>query len=195
MIDRFNHPPVDAILRIESTDLVLAKRLFAVLAGAVDPSDASEACASWVRKCYHKPSEHEQILRACDDLLDGCGVEALAIEDEQHTDNGVRHCPPFSYVNFGDPYVTTLARDHERGQWVIAGWGDLLEEYEREHKLGSYAEYDEEPERCRDCHGETLTFEQDSGAHGAWICASCNSYHLAAEGAAPSDEEDDGDED
>lgn len=193
MIDRFRHPPVDAILRIEGTDLALAKRLFDVLSGAVDPCEASAKCAAWVRQCYHEPSEHEQILCVCDDLLGGCGVEALAIEGEEHTDCGARHCPPFSYVNFGDPYVTTLARDHEAGAWVIAGWGDLVEEYEREHKVGSYAEYDEEPERCHDCHGSAFTFEEDSGEHGAWICNSCNSYHFAAEGAA-SEEDDDGEE-
>lgn len=192
MIERFQVPTVDVLMELTEGDGALAERLFDVFSGAVAPCDASEKCAAWVRKCHHDPSEHEQILCACDDLLGGCGVEALAIEGEEHTDNGVRHCPPFSYVNLGDTYVTTLARDHEHGAWVIASWGDLLEEYEEEHKLGSYAEYDEEPERCRQCHETSFTFEK-TGDSGAWICDSCDSVHLAAEGAGPSDEEDDGD--
>jgi len=192
MIDRFNHPPVDAILRIEGVDLALAKRLFDVLSGAVDPCEASAKCAAWVRQCCHTPSDHEQILFACDDLLDGCGMEALSIEDEQYTD-GVCCCPPFSYVNFGDAYVTTLARDHERGQWVIASWGDLLDEYEREHKLGSHAEYEKEPESCTNCHRTQFTFARDRGEHGCWVCEGCNAHHTAAEGCAPSDEDSDAD--
>lgn len=193
MIERFNVPTVDALLQIDGVGRLTAEILFDVLSGAVDPCEASAKCAAWVLRCFHTPSEHEQILCACDDILGGHGVEALNVEDEQHTDNGARHCPPFSYVNFGDPYATTLARDHEHWQWVIAGWGALAEEYEREHKLGSYAEYDKEPERCRDCLAVAFVFKKDSGEHGAWIC-SCNSYHFAAKDAAPSDKEDDGDD-
>lgn len=190
MIDRFKRPPVDALLRIDSVDREIAKRLFAVLSGATDPCDASEKCAAWVRKCCSEPSEHEQMLCACDDLLGRYGVESLAIEDEEHTDNGARYCPPFSYVNFGDPYITTLARDHENSAWVIASWGDLLEEYQEEHNLGSYTEYDEKPERCRECHRTSFTFEKNE-TRCAWRCDSCNSCHLAAEGAAPSDDDED----
>ena len=191
MIERFDVPTVEALLQIDGLARDVAERVRAIIAGDIAPCDASEKCARWVRQCHNEPSEHEQILYACDDLLGGCGVEALAIEDEQHTDCGVRFCPPFSYVNFGDPYITTLARDHENGQWVVVCWGDMLEEYERENKLGSYTEYDKEPERCRDCHGAAFTFDEESGKHGAWICDACNSHHTAAEGAAQTDENED----
>ena len=189
MIERFDIPTVEALLQIDGLDRGTAEDIRAVIAGDVDPCDASVKCDLWVRRCYHKPSEHEQILCACDDLLGGCGVEALVIEGEEHTDAGVRHCPPFSYVNFGDPYVTTLARDHEAGAWVIASCGDLLEEYERKHKLGDYTEYDEEPECCRACHGPQLAFDAEKGEHGAWICDACSCLHLATEDAARDEDE------
>lgn len=188
-IERFDVPTVEAVLAI-GCDRETAEKVVAVLAGELDPCEASEKCAAWVRACYHRPDtrKHEALLLACADLLGMHDVASLEIEGERHyTDEGIRMCPPFSYANAGDTYVTTLARDHERGQWVIASWGDLCEEYEREHKIGDHEEFDEAPERCPSC-GEKGTFKLESYNAGSWesgqwvsegtrysfVCGECN---------------------
>ena len=89
----------------------------------------------------------------------------------------------------GDPYVTTLLRDHEHGAWVVSCWGDMLEEYEREHKLAGHEEFSEKPEHCPSCHGSNLTLErQPHSARGpdslSWVCGDCNHHCLAVAGYA-----------
>ena len=189
-IERYRIPPVSALLQIPGCTEEIAEKIRAVLAKEVEPEDASPKCAAWVAKCYNRPSWHERAMEACDEILGGCGVEALRTEDDpQYNDSGVRFCPAFSYVNFGDTYVTTLLRDHEDESWLVASWGDAVEEYEAEHKIGSFEEYEEEPEACRDCGGTALTFETNSDGAAWWACDSCNTHHQAVEGYEPEEEE------
>lgn len=139
---------------------------------------------------------HEEILQRCDKILDAHGVVSLEIEDaRRYTDDGIRFCPPFSYVNMGDPYVATLARDHEHGKWVVAGWADMAEDYARAHKIGSFEEYEKKPERCRDCHGESFTFETNAehatdGQIDRWFeCDECGEHHTASDDYKPAEDE------
>jgi hypothetical protein len=192
-IKRFDTPTLDDLRPLLGGDVTVAvlEKVRAVLAGEIKPSDASEACAKWVRQCYNPPSWHERVLEACNDLLGGNGVGGLDIEGaDTYTDNGVRMCPPFSYVNQGDPYIVTLARDHENSAWVIADWASMAEEYEREHKLGDHEEFDEEPDCCPDCHGDAFTLEKGTSSY-YWICNACNHHCKAAEGWEPSKPDDD----
>ena len=88
---------------------------------------------------------YEDVLKTAAMVL-GTSVESLEIEGaRRYTDDGLRFCPPFSFVNMGDPYTVTLARDHENSAWVVASWADLAEEYERDNELGDY-----DPNRERD---------------------------------------------
>ena len=182
-IERFDVPTLQMLLDHLTPDRAIAKSVLAVLAREIEPEVASAACDAWVRQCHHRPSWHERALAACDDLLGTCGVEGLPIDDKS----------PFSYCNTGDTYETTLAFDYEAQQWVLASWGDLLEEYERENELGDYKRFDEPPDRCPDCHSEELSLEPFHNAtHGdtyAWVCASCNHHCLAVEGYSPGDDD------
>lgn len=76
---------------------------------------------------------HDAEIRVMNYLLDGHGVESCACSPERVTDNGLRFCPTFSYVNMGDPYVTTILRDHKQGKWIVASYGEVVEEWERLH--------------------------------------------------------------
>ena len=79
---------------------------------------------SWLRRCYHEPRMEDQILAACNALLDAHGIEVL---------HGHRFWSPYffdieaSFVNMGDMYVTTVIRDHRRGIWRIISVGQLVE--------------------------------------------------------------------
>lgn len=74
-----------------------------------------------------KPSR--TVLVLADSALEGCGIDSNGEVIPQ--DEGLRFCPRFSYVNLGDTYARTFIRDHARGGYLIASWGDLVEELER----------------------------------------------------------------
>ena len=90
--------------------------------GRLDSEEFSSV-TSWLRQCFHRPSKTELIMAACNEILEGHGVEALrgAWLDNYHQDVQA------AYVNMGDCYVTTLIRDHLRGEWLVTTIGDLLE--------------------------------------------------------------------
>jgi hypothetical protein len=128
---------------------------------------------------------YEDAIQACDKILGTCGVEALSNEgDPTYTDEGIRMCPPFSYCNNGDSYAPTLARDHKAGAWVVAGWADLREEFERDEEIGDYEIFEACPDVCPCCHGKALSLEFFAGsARGpsySWVCDSCNHHCYAA---------------
>ena len=146
------------------------EKVRAVLAGEVDPREVSPKCATWFSSCYNAPDPegHECKLEACNEMLGTSGVEALDVEDAPHyTDEGIRMCPPFSYCNAGDPYVVTLLRDHDAGQWIISDYAAVLEEYEQEEELGDYETFDECPEDCPSCHPSRALHSNSSPAPGA----------------------------
>jgi len=142
---------------------------------------------------------HEDALQACDEILGTCGVEAIDPEGApSYTDEGIRMCPPFSYCNAGDPYVATLLRDHASGLWLVAGWGEALEEVERDEELGDYEVFDSCPDYCPSCHRKAFTLEffpgSGRGASYSWVCDSCNHHCFAqsAEEEVPIGEDEDG---
>ena len=194
-IERFTVPTLEQLapLRSNTVDDAILEKVRAVLAREVKPEDASEACAKWLNSCFNRPCWQERAITACDDLLGTCGVEALEIEGAPYYNDGVSMCAPFSYCNAGDTYRVTLARDHDAGQWVIACWGDLLEEYEQENKLGDCEEFDEEPDRCPCCHATALTLTHfpgsGRGSSYSWVCDGCNHHAYAVEGYEPSEGE------
>jgi hypothetical protein len=117
-----------------------------------------------LRMCDEGDYGHERAIQACSKILGMHDVVSLDIEGVGHfTDEGIRHCPAFSYANAGDPYIVTLLRDHKAGQWIVSDYASVLEECEKENKVGDYEEFDEEPERCPSCHAtdfELGTFER-----------------------------------
>lgn len=76
------------------------------------------------------PVKVEQAMREANVLLKGHGVEA--IRDEKHN-RWFWGESRLLYVNMGDPYVATLLYDIEAQKFLISGWADWLEAYEREH--------------------------------------------------------------
>lgn len=146
---------------------------------------------------------HEDALRACDELLGTSGIESVDPEGAPHyTDEGIRLCPPFSYCNAGDTYATTLARDHHEGAWVVACWGDLLQEVEEENELGDFETFEECPDACPSC-GKSGTFAVESFTRGKWqggqffeegtgyafVCSSCNHHCQTPKDWTPPEEE------
>ena len=90
--------------------------------GRLDPELFSSVQA-WLADCYHRPSNPALVMAACNEILEGHGVEVLRGEwlDNFH------HDIQAAYVNMGDCYITTLIRDHLRGLWLVTTVGDLVE--------------------------------------------------------------------
>jgi hypothetical protein len=86
------------------------------------PHQALTGCkqaAKWVNSCYNMPSNSEISMACLNDILEGCGVEAVMDESGMHA-----HC---EYVNMGDTYTPTICLVD--GCFVVASWGDLVERH------------------------------------------------------------------
>jgi len=125
-------PSIKTLQQIPGVDRAKAHKLRLMLEGNLKPRDVSPACDMWVRQCFNAPSTHEQVLAAANEIIGGHGVESLnRCESDYHTDDGVRFCPPYSYVNLGDPYICTLMRNHTTGRYIVSSWGDIAERLEK----------------------------------------------------------------
>lgn len=61
------------------------------------------------------------VLHAINEILDGHGVEPLGPV--------AMSGPPYEYINFGDPYVTTLIYRKASDNLFIGSWGDIAEKH------------------------------------------------------------------
>jgi hypothetical protein len=88
---------------------------------------------NWLMRCYHRPSRSNLRANMLDELLGTHGVEYIF-----RTSEGLAgHCNSESddlictYLNAGDPYISTLIRVYPRrgyrAYWRIGCWGTLAE--------------------------------------------------------------------
>lgn len=127
---------------------------------------------------------YNDALEALNTLIGGHGIESVDPEGAPHfTTEGIRLCPPYSYVNMGDSYARTIAFDHANRCWVVSSFADMLEITEQSYKLGDYAEYEYRPDYCSSCHasGAKITLEEENGRFW-WVCGSCEHPHRTPEG-------------
>lgn len=110
------------LMSLENLSLEDNFRIRRLCAGRLDP-EVFGSVRSWIRQCFHRPSDTELIMVACNEILEGFGVECLRGEwlDDFH------HDIQASYVNMGDCYLTTVIRDHMRERWLMTTIGDLVE--------------------------------------------------------------------
>ena len=93
-----------------------------IISGHEDP-ERYKSVRAWICQCFYRPSKHEIILCALNEVLGGHGVESL-IEDGSII---------ASYVNVGDPYKETVVLDYETGEFCLTSYGDFYEEWLREN--------------------------------------------------------------
>jgi hypothetical protein len=108
-------------------------RKLAALAGDRDAlevyiQDHCPETHAYARQCHHDPFTSQMwrntmALHAIDVALGGCGIEALG------PDVGGPKAPPYEYVNFGDPYTTTLIFTLATDTLRIGCWGDIAEKH------------------------------------------------------------------
>jgi hypothetical protein len=84
-----------------------------------------------------KPEDVDGALEEVSEIIGGHGVEGLPVEGAW-VDHYWRDSIAL-YVNMGDPYVTTIMYDTDRGVFEIGAWGDFLEDWERKQAEGEEA--------------------------------------------------------
>jgi hypothetical protein len=100
-----------------------------IMRGRVDveahPSRFPSTC-EWIRRCHNRPGSSEIKMEALDELLGGCGVEAIEADNFSDTYYGNFAA---SYVNLGDSYVTTIVLCHRSRRFILMSMGDYVETY------------------------------------------------------------------
>lgn len=98
------------------------KQIRGLVNGSIEPDDFDSVDA-WIRQCYHRPAETELIMKAIDEVLETCGIEA--IWSESFSDK----CPQFTYCNTGDSYALTVLYDYFESKFIVSSWGDTVEKH------------------------------------------------------------------
>lgn len=100
------------------TDEETADKILALIAGELDPREASENAAKWDRQCYNAPNEDDVIMEAINELLGTYGVEGQPCEEDP------RH--GISYCNTGDTYALTVFYFSKSGKFRLATQEDIF---------------------------------------------------------------------
>lgn len=76
-----------------------------------------EAAQNWLEHAYHDPADHELIMHAIGEILEGIGIERLPID---------RDDTEFVFVSVGSRYGKTVFFDKEKGKYFVASVDDIL---------------------------------------------------------------------
>ena len=98
-----------------------AQKVKEILTGKSDLM-AWASARQYYYSCYHPPTRHEMALYALNEAMGGYGAEYVpSVLDTSYESYGVE------YINLGETYQATLCYDRNKGKWMIAAWGDIVE--------------------------------------------------------------------
>ena len=112
-------------------------KLYDVLKGNTQPEDY-RSVAEWIKACYHPPSRAELKMKACDEILETCGVES--IESKTYLVDDYNLYIVATYCNTGDTYAATILFETEGEKFRLTSWGDWVETSPRRYKLNDSEE-------------------------------------------------------
>ena len=99
----------------------LASAVSELCTGQRDP-EGYEAVQRLIKSSYHTPSHQSQVLEACNEILEGHGVEALTGEYLDSPHGNIQAC----YINMGDSYLPTLIWDCMEERWSVDCVADFV---------------------------------------------------------------------
>ena len=117
-------PSVSRIEKLLEIPREKAREVRGIIDGSIDPEGYSSV-EKWVGQCLNRPRGIEMRMEALNEVLDGCGVEAIQPEGI-HVDDYWFNCVAV-YVNNGDTYKPTVLYGTEREKFEITSWGDWVE--------------------------------------------------------------------
>lgn len=118
-------PSVKTLETRLNIDNATARHVKAILSGRVDLMTV-ESARKRQQEAYH---DHEAVtlaLEACNEVLDGHGVEYIRSNEDT-----MRRADGIDYLNTGDTYTNTLTYDNRDDIWRACAWGDLVEANDR----------------------------------------------------------------
>lgn len=74
------------------------------------------------QECYNPPSCSDLRMHVLDSIAETCGVEYIGSTKDTFTQSY-----GFDYLNVGDPYVPTIVRMCETGNYRVCCYGDIVE--------------------------------------------------------------------
>lgn len=118
-----NLPSIKTLAAITDGDTLKAKELRSileitkrsVLEAVLDKYPVTRA---WYYKCHHPMDFATAKLSIASEITGGHGVESFDTRKLGYCD----------YVNFGDPYITTLVKFD--GRYRVTDWGSIAEKHE-----------------------------------------------------------------
>ena len=102
------------------------KQLRKILTEEIDPTTYKHV-AELLGNSSHRVSDLQMIMEACNEELDGHGVEAIFAQGDQW--------PGMEYVNMGDAYNTTIIYDHRVSRFKVMCYGEWLEKADPDSKF------------------------------------------------------------
>jgi hypothetical protein len=83
-----------------------------------------ESVKKFFKSCYCRPKNDEIIMLIINNILGGCGVEAIMIEEyfDDYYQNIIA-----CYCNMGDSYKPTIIYDNKKKKYIIKTVGDYIE--------------------------------------------------------------------
>lgn len=103
-----------------------AQQVLGLIDGDLDPEDFAD-----FSQFYNNPRGNEAILYAIDAVIEGFGVESVALEQDEYG-NAPYDSDTFQYVNTGDTYNATIVL--YQGDFYLTTWGDAYEEWKIEEE-------------------------------------------------------------
>ena len=74
------------------------------------------------RECYHLPACYDIRLHVLNAVAETCGVEYIASKRDSFIESY-----GLDYLNVGDPYIPTIVRSCETGNYRVCCYGDIVE--------------------------------------------------------------------
>ncbi|CAM2008792.1 hypothetical protein [Acanthopleuribacter pedis] len=111
------------LLEIPPADAIHINRL---LCGTLEP-ESFESVETHLHQCWHRPSRVSLVLLACNEILEGHGIEPIYGHDHWDVYHGNVEA---SYVNMGDLYLPTVIRDHRWDDWRVTSIDQFMEQHE-----------------------------------------------------------------
>jgi len=103
-----------------------AQQVLGLIDDDLDPEDFAD-----FSQFYNDPTGNEAILYGIDAVIEGFGIESVALEEDEYGD-APYGSDSFLYVNTGDTYNATIVL--YRGDFYLTTWGDAYEEWKIEEQ-------------------------------------------------------------
>ena len=114
----------DKALEIKGITKLQAHIVTLLVEGYLSP-EGFPSVLKWIKQCFNMPMYHELVMCACNEVIEGHGIESLGINSDGCPKKGL-------YINLGDSYDWTLFYSIDDNEYEVCCSADWQEEAENE---------------------------------------------------------------